>query len=288
VYFPGSAWAGHCNGFAAAALLEPEPTQPVTILGITFSVADLKALLVDYHFGDATAWSYGVDGELGPADFQRVLLNWLGDRGMGFVLTYDLGHGEVWSYPVYRFDSTWTAADQPNTWNVTTTVWMADMNVPSDFVGTRAYPSEAGKTFHYTLTGDPRNPDDGAWSGTSRGSGFAHPGRVWYPDPTGRSPDLTVVSPGLDRQTIANILAGSDGTDLTPTPTPTLPATPTPTPTASVTPTATAPLPVSSKTPTPAPTATVTPSPPPTATPAPSLTPTSTATPTPTPKQARP
>src|SRR5262249_4058512 len=25
VYFPDNPWAGHCNGFAAAALLEPEP-----------------------------------------------------------------------------------------------------------------------------------------------------------------------------------------------------------------------------------------------------------------------
>ena len=48
----------HCNGFAAAALLEPEPTEQREILGITFSVADLKGLLVDYHFGDAAAWSF--------------------------------------------------------------------------------------------------------------------------------------------------------------------------------------------------------------------------------------
>ena len=42
LYFPATPWAGHCNGFAAAALVEPEPTEPVTMLGITFSVADLK------------------------------------------------------------------------------------------------------------------------------------------------------------------------------------------------------------------------------------------------------
>ena len=36
LYVPGVAWAGHCNGFAAAALLEPEPTEPVNVLGLTF------------------------------------------------------------------------------------------------------------------------------------------------------------------------------------------------------------------------------------------------------------
>ncbi|MBV9544439.1 MAG: hypothetical protein JOY61_08670, partial [Chloroflexi bacterium] len=107
VYFPGTTWAGHCNGFAAAALLEPEPTASVDVLGITFSVADLKGLLVDYHFGDAAAWSFGGadGGDLNPADFQRMLLNWVGSAGKGFVLTYDMGGGEVWSYPVYRFES---------------------------------------------------------------------------------------------------------------------------------------------------------------------------------------
>jgi hypothetical protein len=43
VFFPGSLWAGHCNGFAAAALLEPEPTEPLSTQGITFSVRTSKA-----------------------------------------------------------------------------------------------------------------------------------------------------------------------------------------------------------------------------------------------------
>jgi hypothetical protein len=119
---------------------------------------------------------------------------------------------------------------------VTTTVWMADMDVSPNFVGTKPYPNVAGKAFEYTLQGDPTDPDDGAWSGASRAGRFAHPGRIWYPQATVRNDDRALVSPGLDRQTIANILAGSDGTDLTPTPTPTetslatlLTATPTPT-----------------------------------------------------------
>jgi hypothetical protein len=215
LYFPDSLWAGHCNGFAAAALLEPEPTQPVTVFDIPFSVADQKGLLVDYHFGDAAAWSFGEDGQLDPAAFHRMLLNWLQGADKGFVLTYDMGDGEFWSYPVYRFESQWSVdAADAELWHVKTTVWMADMDVPPNFVGTRPYPSTTGKTFEYTLQGDPRDPTTGAWTGASRSGRFAHPGRIWYPEATVRNDERDLVSPALDRQTIANILAGSDGSDV--------------------------------------------------------------------------
>ncbi len=217
LYFPATPWAGHCNGFAAAALVEPEPTSPVTVLGITFSVADLKGLLVDFHFGDAAAWSFGEDGMLNPADFHRMLLNWVGGTGTGFVLTYEMANGEVWSYPVYRFESHWTQdATLEGQWRASTTVWMADMDVPANFVGTKPYPGAAGKVFTYMLQGDPRDPSDGAWIGASKTGRFAHPGRIWYPESILRNnEDRDLVSPGLDRKTIANIIAGSDGSDVT-------------------------------------------------------------------------
>lgn len=212
--FPGSAWAGHCNGFAAAALLEPEPTQPVTALGVTFSVADLKGLLVDYHFGDAATWSYGQDGDdggLNPADLHRMLVNWMQNTRKGFVLTYDLGDGQVWSYPVYRFESQWTVdPDDADVWHVSTTVWMADMDVAPSFVGTKPYPGPDGKTFEYTLRGDPLQPSDGAWAGASRSGRFAHPAEIWYPSPLLRNATGALVSPGLDHQILADIVAGSD------------------------------------------------------------------------------
>jgi hypothetical protein len=214
LYYPGSGWAGHCNGFAAAALLEPEPTEPLSVLGIDFSVADLKGLLVDYHFGDAAAWSFGDADPLSPAHFHRMLLGWVGLGGRGFVLTYDLGGGEVWSYPLYRFDSQWTVdpADA-DLWHVTTTVWMADMNVAANFVGTKPFPSDSGKTFTYAVRGDPRQPTDGEWTGTSRSGRFSHPGRIWYPEPTVRNGDRDLVSPGLDRETLGNIVSGRDALD---------------------------------------------------------------------------
>ena len=127
-----------------------------------------------------------------------------------------MANGEVWSYPVYRFESHWTQdASVEGQWRVSTTVWMADMDVPANFVGTKPYPGAAGKVFTYTLQGDPRDPSDGAWIGASKSGRFAHPGRIWYPESTLRNEDRDLVSPGLDRQTIANIIAGSDGGDVT-------------------------------------------------------------------------
>jgi hypothetical protein len=209
LYLPAApSWAGHCNGAAAAALLEPEPQTPITTQGITFSVADLKGLLVDYHFGDAAAWSFGDQGDLDPADFQRMLLDWIGTRNTGFALTFDLGGGEVWSYAVYGFQTEWAPdALQDDLWHVTTTVWLADTDVPPGFVGTRSYPDPSGKHFTYDVVGDPRHPTTGAWTGSSEAGRSAHPNRIWYPDPVVRNDQRELVSPTLDRATIAAILA---------------------------------------------------------------------------------
>src|SRR5262249_29147455 len=46
---PGCSWCGHCHGWAAAAILEPEPTRPGRIGMIDFTVADLKGLLTEAH-----------------------------------------------------------------------------------------------------------------------------------------------------------------------------------------------------------------------------------------------
>ena len=95
-------------------------------------------------------------------------------------------------------------------WRVKTTLWMADMDVPLNFVGTRPYPGPQGQTFEYTLEGsDPRNPSDGAWTGGSGRGRFSQPGRIWYPDPGVRNAERELTSPNLDRHTVENILSPS-------------------------------------------------------------------------------
>ncbi|MBI4493847.1 MAG: hypothetical protein HY690_13730 [Chloroflexi bacterium] len=207
--FPGSTWAGHCNGWAAASLLEPEPTEPREAFGVTFSVGDLKGLLSDYHFADAAAWTFGEGGTVDPADFHRALLDWVAGKGKGFVLTFEMADGEVWSFPVYRFETAWGPDPEVfGLWRVSTTVWVANPDVPPDFVGLKPYPGPEGKTFQYVLEGDPRDPSAGAWTGASERGRFAHPGRIWYPQPQIRNLERQLASPNLDRTTLDNLLAG--------------------------------------------------------------------------------
>ena len=173
--------AGHCNGFAAAALLEPEPTEPRDLFGITFTVGDLKGLLTSYHFADSAAWSHGSNGNVDPADLHRVLLDWLQVDGKGLVMTFDLGGDEVWSYPVYRFESEWGLhPDNAALWQVRTVVWMADMDVPPNFVGTKPYPGRTERCSN-TFWKATRATRGGQWTGVSTAAARGRPGRIWYP-----------------------------------------------------------------------------------------------------------
>ncbi|MGE3268449.1 MAG: hypothetical protein AB7P40_06860 [Chloroflexota bacterium] len=212
IRFSGLAWAGHCNGWAAAALLEPEPLRERTINGMTFSVADQKGLLTSYHFADAAAWAAGSeDVDVTPADFHRAVVAWMGGERKGAVFTYRPVGAEIWSYPAYRFE-TEIGPDpaESNLWHVKMTVWLADNNVPANFTGTRPWPGENGKVLEYTLTGsDPHNPTGGAWSPKTDGR-FGRPFMVWYPDPSQRNIGRQLTSPGLDYDLVRQITRGPD------------------------------------------------------------------------------
>jgi hypothetical protein len=204
----GPTWAGHCNGFAAAAVYEPEPTKDVQAGPISFTVADLKGLLADYHFADAAAWLYGgEDGDLDPTDFNRQLTEWMIGSQKGFVMVFHPGGQEIWSYPAYRARVVY--APDPRREGVThvkATVWMADMMVPAESVGTKNYPSDDGKLFEYVLYGNRDNPDGAAWEGQSLGGAFSRPWQIWYPEPQYRNLQRELASPGLDYRLLREIL----------------------------------------------------------------------------------
>jgi len=206
----GPSWAGHCNGWAAAALIEPEPTAPVQVGDETFSVDDQKGLLSDFHFADAALWLYGGgDDGLSPVDFHHQLITWLARDGRGMVLVFNPGGEEIWSYPAYRVQIVSTP-DQtdPDVTHVKATVWMADNNVPANFVGLKNYPSDQGQTFEYALRGDRASPDSGVWEGASARGGFSRPWEIWYPEPSVRNVGRLLASPNLDYTMIREILAG--------------------------------------------------------------------------------
>ena len=65
-------WWGHCNGWCVASALYPEPNADVKVNGVTFTIADIKALLTEAGM-EASADFYGnrVDW---ASDFNTCLL----------------------------------------------------------------------------------------------------------------------------------------------------------------------------------------------------------------------
>jgi hypothetical protein len=212
IRFAGLQWAGHCNGWAAAALLEPEPLESREVNGIVFSVADLKGLLTSYHFANAAAWAVGgEDIDASPADFHQAIVNWMGGQRKGAVFTFRLVGDEVWSYPAFKYETV-VGPDplDPEVWHARTVIWLVDNEVPANFTGARPWPTPDGKVFEYTLFGkDPTKPTGGEWSKANQGR-FGHPYMVWYPDPTRRNIDRQLASPGLEYALIRQILGRAE------------------------------------------------------------------------------
>ena len=66
-------WEGRCDAWAAASVFEREPTKPVTLNGITFSVGDLKDLLIKTYENTSALKSYGHNFEASvDADFEQI------------------------------------------------------------------------------------------------------------------------------------------------------------------------------------------------------------------------
>lgn len=94
--FHGTKWSGHCNGWAAASILRPEPKAPWTdpMTGVTFSVSEQKGLFIerDYcpnllFFGhrnrDAEATGAG---DISAAEFHQVVTYYIGQLGKPILM----------------------------------------------------------------------------------------------------------------------------------------------------------------------------------------------------------
>ena len=201
-------WAGHCNGWAAASILEPEPSAPRTVDGVTFSVADQKGLLSSWHFADRVEWSYGDEEHgVGAADFHRALLSWIGQQKKPFIVNAFGGSRQINNYPAYRYRIVYRSDEKdPARTHVRATLWLVDYEVPPEFVGVKHWPSDEGKQYEYFIVGDRANPSAGDWEGISAtGAAFARPWQIWYPDPTSRDDTRPLTSPDLDYTVLKSI-----------------------------------------------------------------------------------
>jgi hypothetical protein len=110
-----SPWEGLCDAWALASLFYPEPVKPKTIHGVTFSVAELKGLILktfeavpdsdfslygEKFLGTSDAWMFP---DIFPDQFHRFVEIALGQKKQAFVMDRDPGV-EVWTVPVYKAD----------------------------------------------------------------------------------------------------------------------------------------------------------------------------------------
>jgi hypothetical protein len=95
--FRGTWWEGHCNGWAAAAIMRPEPrVARRDASGITFSVSDQKGLLAENDYCANVAFfgnrNYGRPGDdprdIRPHVFHRAITYHIGSLRKGVAYDY--------------------------------------------------------------------------------------------------------------------------------------------------------------------------------------------------------
>lgn len=94
----GEVWEGHCNGWAAAAVLNEEPTVPRvdTLSNTTFSVLDQKAFLIERDFcvthtffGSRYRGAGDNMSDIRPALFHKTLTYYIGQLGKPVATDYN-------------------------------------------------------------------------------------------------------------------------------------------------------------------------------------------------------
>jgi hypothetical protein len=182
---PSNDWWGHCNGWAASTVLEPEPTRAVRAGSVVFSVGEIKGLLAVAHQGDPNDFFAGlghlsggdINTDLRASDFHRAVLYYLRDRSETIIFNVT-DKPQVWNYPAYSFQmSGVTSRNSPNATQVTTTLTFGNDNVQPDFVGTNWF----NRTYTYTVQGDPLSTNASITASWTGNSVFDHPQFVWHP-----------------------------------------------------------------------------------------------------------
>ena len=113
---PVAGWYGHCNGWSASASMFKEPPESMSVNGVTFSRADIKALMTEAGMlVDADYFGHSVEqfsqndqrtiDDIYPDQFFIVLTNFMGMHKYGVNIDRYTGD-EIWNQPLmhYRMD----------------------------------------------------------------------------------------------------------------------------------------------------------------------------------------
>jgi transglutaminase elicitor len=173
---PANGWWGHCNGWAAAAVLETEPSQPKIKQNIAFSIGDQKGLVSEAHWYDNADLSVIIGKEAHV--FHKILIDWIGKARLPLIMDVSLG-AMVNNHPVAAYRMTYSpdAAD-PQKNHVICTLFGIGYAWSPDNVGTTPLGPATGIDFTYWIKGDKANPSYGEWEGASIND---HPDVIWHP-----------------------------------------------------------------------------------------------------------
>lgn len=209
-------WEGHCNGWAAAAILAPEPNRDRVRNGIEFKVADQKGLLSELYmntycnfYGNRNWGRPGDDyNDIYPDEFHRLLINYIASGKSAMICDTEAGR-MVWNFPLYKFESNWsTGWFDDRKLKVTTTVYFVDDNVRPDFIGTKWFSQRL--TYNLILDGQ-GNIVSGEWTGDSKAN---HPDFVWVPTADAPNPpNSNQENPCLEPRFVQEITEGPDNRD---------------------------------------------------------------------------
>ena len=181
-------WHGYCHAQAAAAIMEREPQQAGRISwngrSLEISVGDQKGWLAACHtmdlvevhgdrFGDGDPEEELSD--LRPEHLWHILQLYIRERGVPVVLDVEPDR-EVWNYPVFEYSIRYRPTDTPGLFRATLTLWMADIAVPSGYIGTQIL--KHTYTFTFRMRENAVVVGSGRWTGLSRDD---HPDFAWYP-----------------------------------------------------------------------------------------------------------
>jgi len=179
IYDPRAvSWSGLCDAWAIAAIMEPEPAQPITHGSLQFSVGDLKALVLKTYekISPLTSVGHRFNGEWNDvyADVSPDQLHWVVEteligKGKAFIIDEDPGP-EVWNEPAWKVTTRIERVQgESNTARVHTWLFLASPHVEDrEFVGTLDDSREYTYDLHGTWQGDQFQVKSGKWTDRSQ------------------------------------------------------------------------------------------------------------------------